>query len=79
VVALNHAVAEAHAGAPERALAALLKLEPALEDYQPFHAAKADILARCGLAARQEYDRAITLTTAPEELAFLRRKQQDLP
>jgi len=79
VVALNHAVAKAHAGAPERALEALLKLETALFGYQPFHAAKADILAQCGHAARLEYDRAIALTTAPEELVFLRRKQQELP
>ncbi len=79
VVALNHAVAKAHAGAPKPALEALLKLETALEGYQPFHAAKADLLAQCGHAAQQEYARAISLTTAPEEQAFLRRKQQDLP
>lgn len=79
VVALNHAVAKAHAGKPEQALAALLKLETELEGYQPFHAAKADLLARCGHGARLEYDRAISLTTAPEEQAFLRRKQQELP
>lgn len=79
VVALNRAVAEAHAGAPEVALGALAALAPALDGYQPFHAAKAELLARCGHAARLEYERAISLTSAPEEQAFLRRKQQELP
>jgi RNA polymerase sigma-70 factor (ECF subfamily) len=76
VVALNRAVANAHAGAPEAALAEVLKLEGALQNYQPFHAAKAELLAQCGHPAWQAYARAISLTTAPEELAFLRRKQQ---
>ena len=79
VVALNHAVAKAHAGAPEVALAELAKLETSLEGYQPFHAAKAELLAQCGQPARVEYARAIALTTAPEEQAFLRRKQQNSP
>ncbi len=76
VVALNRAVAKAHAGAPNAALAALLKLEASLEGYQPFHAAKAELMAQCGHAAWSEYERAISLTPAPEEQAFLRRKQQ---
>lgn len=81
VVALNRAVAEAHAGAPKAALASLEALEIALEGYQPFHAARAELLVQNGqaAAARLEYDRAIGLTTAPEERAFLRRKLLDLP
>ncbi len=79
VVALNRAVARAHAGAPEAALATLDRLAPELEGYQPFHAARAELLAQCGQEARQEYDRAISLATAPEILAFLRRKRQELP
>lgn len=81
VVALNHAVAKAHAGAPKAALASLEALASALEGYQPFHAARAELLARCGEthAARLEYNRAIGLTTTPEEQAFLRKKLSDLP
>ncbi|MBL1438129.1 MAG: sigma-70 family RNA polymerase sigma factor [Rhodobacteraceae bacterium] len=81
VVALNHAVAKAHAGAPKGALASLEALASALEGYQPFHAARAELLAQCGQAhaARLEYDRAIGLTSAPEEQAFLRKKLSDLP
>jgi len=79
VVALNCAVAKAHAGAPEAALAKLATLETALDGYQPFHAAKAELLAQCGQPAHAEYARTIALTTAPEEQAFLRRKQQELP
>ncbi len=79
VVALNRAVAKAHAGAPEAALKALKALEPELTGYQPFHAAKAELLARCGLPAQAEYARAISLTTTPEEQAFLRQKQQNSP
>ena len=77
VVALNRAVAKAHAGAPKAALAELMELQSVLEGYQPFHAAKAELLAQCGHAAGSEYDRAISLTPAPEEQAFLRRKQQE--
>jgi len=78
VVALNRAVAKAHAGAPEAALATILDLEAALKGYQPFHAAKAELLAQCGQPAQNEYARAIALTSAPEEQAFLRRKQQEI-
>ncbi len=79
VVALNRAVAKAHAGAPKAALATLSALESQLRGYQPFHAAKAELLARCGQPAHAEYARAIALTTAPEEQAFLRQKQQNSP
>ncbi|NOR63496.1 MAG: RNA polymerase sigma factor, partial [Rhodobacteraceae bacterium] len=80
VVALNRAVAEAHAGKPKAALASLEALEAALEGYQPFHAARAELLVQCGQAeaARLEYERAIDLTSAPEERTFLRRKLLDL-
>ncbi len=81
VVALNRAVAEAHAGKPEAALASLEELAATLEGYQPFHAARAELLSQCGQAkaARLEYDHTIGLTTAPEEQAFLRKKKTELP
>ena len=43
------------------------------DDYQPYHAARADLLARAGRAsdAVAAYDRAIELTTNPAERTFL--------
>lgn len=81
VVALNHAVAMANAGEVLPALDALKPLEAALEGYQPFYAARAELLTQTGQAeaARADYTRAIELATAPEEQAFLRQKQQELP
>ncbi len=80
VVALNRAVAHAHSGAPKPALAALKTLENVLDGYQPFHAAKAELLVQCGQAsaAQAEYNRAISLSTAPEDQAFLRLQLQKI-
>ena len=81
VVALNRAVAQAHAGAPQAALKALTPLENALQAYQPFYAARAELHSQCGQAkaAYHDYARAIALTTSPEAQEFLRRQQQELP
>ena len=81
MVALNQAVAMANAGEVLPALEALKSLEAVLEDYQPFYAARAELLARVGQpeAARADYTRSIQLATAPEEQAFLRQKRQELP
>ena len=48
-----------------------------LADYQPFHAARADLLARAGRAdeAVAAYDRALELTTNPAERGFLERQR----
>ena len=45
----------------------------AVEAYQPFHAARADLLARAGRVddARLAYERAIELTTNATEREFL--------
>ena len=45
--------------------------------YQPFHAARADLLARAGQLddAVTAYDRAIELTTNPTERRFLRSQR----
>ena len=59
---------------PDAGLAALDELDAAaLDDYQPFHAARADLLARAGRTteAVAAYDRAIELTTNPAEHRFL--------
>ena len=48
-----------------------------LESYQPFHAARADLLARAGRRdeALDAYDRAIELTTNPAERTFLEQQR----
>jgi RNA polymerase sigma-70 factor (ECF subfamily) len=82
VVALNRAIAIAELQSPAHGLAALDAFDTtALEHYQPFHAARADLLARAGHpdAARDAYDRAIDLTVNPAERRFLERQRRTLP
>jgi RNA polymerase sigma-70 factor (ECF subfamily) len=74
VVALNRAVALAELHGPAAGLAALAELDAnQLQDYQPYHAARADLLARAGRTsdALAAYDRAIELTANPAERRFL--------
>jgi RNA polymerase sigma-70 factor (ECF subfamily) len=74
VVALNRAIAVAEVSGPLAGLASLsLSDAEALDEYQPFHAARADLLARAGRddAAVAAYDRAISLTTNPADRRFL--------
>jgi RNA polymerase sigma-70 factor (ECF subfamily) len=78
VVALNRAIAVAELHGPAAGLSALATLDTAaLEDYQPYHAARADLLARAGRgdAAVDAYDRAIELTANPTERQFLERQR----
>ena len=71
VVRLNLAAALSEAGDPEAALALIARLD--LQDYQPFHATRADVLRRLGHVdgARAAYRRAIELSGNPAERAFL--------
>ena len=81
VVALNRSVAVAELHGPVEGLAALAEIDPAsLENYQPYHAARADLLARAGRRdeALDAYDRAVELTTNAVERAFLVRQQAGL-
>lgn len=74
VVALNRAVAVAELYGPDAGLAALDAIDPAqLGDYQPYHAVRADVLARAGLfdAAIEAYEGALALTTNAAERTFL--------
>lgn len=72
VVQLNRAVAIAEAGALAVALDLLAQLADDLQGYQPFHAARAEYLARAGdPAARAEYDTAIRLAASPADAAWL--------
>jgi RNA polymerase sigma-70 factor (ECF subfamily) len=78
VVELNRAVAVGLADGPAAGLTLLEPLlgDPALERYQPLHAAHAELLSRAGdaAAAAGAYERAIELTTNAVELAELERR-----
>jgi RNA polymerase sigma-70 factor (ECF subfamily) len=81
VVALNRAIAVAELEGPSAGLADVEALDDqALVDYQPFHAARADLLARAGRAdeARRAYDRAIELSANPIERRFLEARRAGL-
>jgi len=74
VVAINRAVALAAIEGPGPALAALDRIaaDQRLVDYQPYWAARADILAQLGRSdAAQAYDRALGLTTDDAVRHFL--------
>jgi len=73
VVRVNHAVAMAESGLLAAALATLNELQEALADFQPFHAARAALLAMAGQtdAARLAYRQAIALATQDCDRRFL--------
>ncbi len=73
VVALNRAIAIAERDGAEAGLAALAGLDAVLDDYQPFHASRADLLSRAGRIGEAQiaYRRAIELTSNPVERQFL--------
>jgi RNA polymerase sigma-70 factor (ECF subfamily) len=75
VVALNRAVAVAALDGPSAGLAALTDVN--LADYQPYHAARADLLARAQRIDEsiEAYDRAIELTTNSAEREFLSQQR----
>ncbi|HEX4778946.1 MAG TPA: RNA polymerase sigma factor [Acidimicrobiia bacterium] len=80
VVALNRAIALAELDGAHAGLAALAEIDDAaaLADYQPYHATRADLLARAGHRdeAVTAYDRALELTTNPAEREFLERQRR---
>ncbi len=81
VVALNRSVAVAELHGPVEGLAGLAEIDPAsLDNYQPYHAARADLLARAGRhdEAEAAYDRAIELTRNSVERDFLVRQRAAL-
>ena len=79
VVALNRAIAIAHRDGPAAALETLDQLanETALAQYQPYWAARAELLAGAGASdeARHAYDIAIGLERDDAVRAFLRRRR----
>ncbi len=78
VVAINRAVAIGALDGPGAGLVALELVDAdAVATYQPFYAARADLLARCGRIddANAAYDRAIELTNNPVERRFLEEQR----
>lgn len=80
VVALNHAVALAETGDLRGAIHLLSPLAQTLEHYQPYHAARADLLARSGQPAESyaAYTRAIDLAVSASDAAFLTKRRNRL-
>jgi RNA polymerase sigma-70 factor (ECF subfamily) len=79
VVAINRAVAIAETRGAKAGLAHLdaLPLDGRLAEYQPYWAARADLLARAAQvdAAEQAYERAINLEADPVVRAYLQRRR----
>jgi RNA polymerase sigma-70 factor (ECF subfamily) len=82
VVEVNRATAVGFAGAAVDGLQLLepLLTDPALENYQPLHAAHADLLRRAGelTQAARAYERAIALSGNAVERTELERRLRDL-
>jgi RNA polymerase sigma-70 factor, ECF subfamily len=82
VVTLNRAVALAEIEGPAAGLAALDTLHdsPRMADYQPYWAARAELLASAGdiVQARHAYDRAMGLETDPAVRRFLQDRKARL-
>jgi RNA polymerase sigma-70 factor (ECF subfamily) len=82
VVAVNRAVAFAESEGPAAGLAALDALadDQRLAEYQPYWAARADLLARAGRIAEasEAYGRAIGLEADPAVRDFLTRRRAAL-
>ena len=79
VVAINHAVAiaEVHGAAAGLARLEAIAMDRRLSEYQPYWAARADLLARLGElgAAVEAYQYAIGLESDPAVRAFLQRQR----
>jgi RNA polymerase sigma-70 factor, ECF subfamily len=80
VIALNRAVAVAELDGPEVALAAIDRLEDKLAGYHAYHAARADLLRRLGHSqeSRAAYGKAIELAGNTAEIAYLKRRRDQL-
>lgn len=82
VVVLNRALAVAEIHGPSAALGELNKIDAdsRIAEYQPYWAARADLLARTGARddARRAYEVAIGLERDPSVRRFLQRRQAEL-
>jgi RNA polymerase sigma-70 factor (ECF subfamily) len=83
VVAMNRALAIAELEGPGAGLRAMPEIaaDPRLAEYQPYWAARAELLARSGVygEARRAYELAIGLERDPAVRRFLERRQARLP
>lgn len=79
VVEVNRAVAVAMAQGPTAGLALLHQIE-GVEEYYPYHAARADLLRRTNQrdAAADAYEQAITLCGNSAERAYLQRRLDEM-
>ena len=75
VISLNKAVAISFHDGAEAGLRALEALGRDLSGYQPYHAARADMLRRSGQDAGEAYDMAIDLAGSAAERAFLQERK----
>jgi RNA polymerase sigma-70 factor (ECF subfamily) len=82
-VELNRAAAVAMRDGPAAGLALIdtILARGELADYQPAHAARAELCRRAGRPAdaRISYERALSLTQQEPERRFLTRRLADLP
>ena len=80
VIALNRAVAQAESGDLATALGTLHALAEALDGYQPYHAACADLFARHGQIDESltAYARAISMAASSADAAFLTKRRDSL-
>lgn len=78
VVAINRAAAVSELHGPAASLEALERVDAqAVDHYQPYHAARADLLTRAGRTeeAHAAYERAIALAGNAAEVRFLQQRQ----
>ncbi len=82
IVQLNAAVALSYSHGPDDALRALSEItcNGSLDDYQPFHAALADLYRRAGDKQRacRSYEQAISLSNNRAEKTFLKKRLEEL-
>jgi len=80
IILLNHCVALFYAGSLDQSYQKVIELEPQLRDYQPYHAAKAEMEAELGdlTAAKESYILAIGLSKNDAEKQFLARQLRGL-
>lgn len=81
IVQLNRAVALAEIAGPESALRDVDALDGALlADFPPYHAVRADLLARLGrrAEARAAYEAVLSLPAPPAERVWLERRRSAL-
>jgi RNA polymerase sigma-70 factor, ECF subfamily len=79
IVELNRAVAVAMADGPEHGLELIDRIS-GLDGYRHFHSARADLLRRLGRGdeAAAAYERALQLSSAATERAFLQRRKAEV-